>query len=259
MAGIDLLVTGTLLVLAANNPQPARQPANLCPFVKTAEISVVPSTKDIRYDSSKSLAQMQSTEIDTINPYSFSGVTVTQAYMEGTVGMKAEIKLGSQYDRRTGGVCIWYDKISVPMVIDPTIHIAKEVYADPCLREETIEHEMKHVNVDRRVVNKYAKILGREIYAALEERGFRAQPVAPENAQAMADRMQTVIRQIIEFEYKKMDIERIEEQRKVDTLAEYERLSKLCPESQKKMPGWASSVKSSGKNRQKKSSTYYRP
>lgn len=236
MLGIDYLVAGTLLTLAAGQQPQQAQSANLCPLVKAAEINVVPGTKPVRYDYSKTLQQLQSKDMDTINPYGFHGVTMTQGYMEGKISIKPSIKLGNKYDPRTGGVCLWYDKISVPVEIEPVIVIAKEVYNDSCMRKAVLEHEMKHVNVDRKIVNSFSRNVGAKIYKALEERGFRTQPVAPENTQAMADRMYSVITQTIEFEYKKMDLDRMERQNAVDSLQEYERMSSLCPDFQKKVP-----------------------
>ena len=72
MLGIDLVTAGTLLTLAAAGG-PAGAPSNPCPFVKTVPINVRPITSDVEFDYSKSLSQLQNQEMDTINPYGFSG------------------------------------------------------------------------------------------------------------------------------------------------------------------------------------------
>ncbi len=225
MLGLDFLMAGTLLTLAASQPA-----ANPCPHVKTAEISVIPSAKDVTYDYSKTMAQLQATKTDTINPYGFHGVTMTQGYMEGEIRMQPTIKLDHKYDQRIGAVCIWYDQVTLPIQISPTIVIAREVYNDPCMRKAVIDHEMKHVQADRKIVNKYAGVMGKKIYAALKERGFRAQPVAPEHAQAMADRMTKVVSQVIDQEYKRMELDRMEAQNAIDNVEEYNGVSAQCPD-----------------------------
>lgn len=229
MLGVDLLEAGTLLVLAAAGQQ------EICPQVKPAEINIIPKTKEIRYDSSRPMAAIQGAATDTINPYGFHGVTRTQGFMEGTIKLSHTVKLDNSYNARYGAVCLWYDKIDIVLEIDPEIVVAKEVYADPCMRKSVINHEMKHIDVDRRIVNKYSKILGQKIYGALKERGFRAQPVSPDNAQEMATRMQTIIAQLVEFEYRKLDIERTEAQQAVDNVKEYDSVAAQCPEFQKKL------------------------
>ena len=253
MLGFDLLTAGTLLTLAAAQPQSSALSAqeNPCPLVKTTQINVKPATEDVHYDSSKTLAQLQGTHIDTINPYDFSGVTSLQGFMKGNIAIKQNIRIGRQFQPALGAYCLWYDTIGVDIQISPTIVIAKEVYNDPCLRPVTIEHELRHVNVDRQIVNKYAKIIGQKIYAALQERGFRAHPVPEEYVQSMNERMGTVVAQVIKLENDKMQLERLETQRAVDSWQEYERMSKLCPASRDKLPAWPSSSghASSGGNR----------
>lgn len=266
MRHIHFLFAAFLLVVPAQaqaqQQQQAQQQSNLCPFVKTAQINVVPRAKQVKYDTSKTLAELQAQELDTINPYGFSGVSTTQGFASTEINSSSQVKLGHKVYQEAGAVCLWYDRIDVTLEIDSTITIGKEVYADSCLRPVTVEHEMKHVNVDRQIVNKYAKIIGQKIYAALQERGFRAQPVPIDHAQAMADRMQTLIGQVVEFEFKKMDLERTEAQLKVDSIEEYDRLSKLCPESRAKMQPWASSKQHSSQQKpaaQVKTPPVYRP
>jgi hypothetical protein len=58
----------------------------------------------------------------------------------------------------------------------------------------------------------------------------------------MAERMSKLVNQIVETEYKRLDLDRMEAQRAVDNLEEYERLSKMCPDSQAKMPQWQTQV-----------------
>jgi hypothetical protein len=240
MPVFDPLTLGTLLTLAAVQ-KPAAQPQNACPFVKTVQINVTPATSDVKIDSSKTLQQLQSTEADTINPYGFSGVTAIHGFMNGMVSIQPDVRIATRYEPKIGAFCVWYDTINVSLSIVPNIVIAKEIYSDPCLRKETMNHEMKHVNVDRQIVNKYAKIIGQKIYAAIEERGFRAQPVPEEYTEEMRKRMGKVIVQVIELEHQKMQLERREAQGQVDSLAEYERVSATCPQSRAKLEQWASS------------------
>ena len=125
-------------------------------------------------------------------------------------------------------MCIWYDKIDLKIEISPEIVIAKEVAEDPCRYKVTKEHELKHVMVDRKIVNKYAKTMGQKLFDGLKSRGFMVGPVKAERAQAVAQRMQETVGQLIEWEYKKMEIERAEKQQAVDSLEEYERVGNAC-------------------------------
>lgn len=218
----DPLSAGALLIMAANQP-------DICPAPPPAKINVRPRTKDIVYDTGRTMAQIQGTKIDTIDPYGFHGVTMTQGFMEGQIKMEPTVELDYKYIPQYQAMCIWYKSIDIEIEIDPKIVLAKEVAADRCMKAAVLEHEMKHVKADRQIVNKYAKSMGTEVYNALAQRGFKVGPIRAEHGQETADKMHKVVYQILEHEYKKMDLERTEVQRAVDNLQEYERVNALCP------------------------------
>lgn len=220
----DPLTAATLVVLADT-----RQQQNICRQPKPTQIEVIPRERTLRYDYSKTLSDIQNMGTDTIDPLSFNGVSIAQGYTASTIKIQPKVKLDSLGYKAYGAACIWYDTITIELQIDPVITIAREVDADPCMREAVNNHEMKHVRALRKVVNKYADIIGREVHDALKERGFMAGPVPIENAQTVADRMYKTVYQVIDFEYKKLEIEHIEAQSKIDSRQEYEYIGNLCP------------------------------
>lgn len=221
MFGIDPLTLSSLLVLASANAQ--------CPKQEPTQINVIPRTEKVKTDHSQSLKKIQTYGIDTIDPYSFHNQVITQAFMRGSIELKQDIKYGQSTNSRFGTSCVWYKEINVELFIDPEIVIARELYRDPCMRKAIIGHEMKHVRVDRVIVNKYAKIMGKKIYDAVKSRGFMVGPVHISRAQGVANKMGHVVFQILELEYKKLGIERTEAQREVDSLEEYESVDDKCP------------------------------
>lgn len=154
--------------------------------------------------------------------------------MKGTVQLEHGIKFAHYVDKRYGFVCIWYDEITVKLHIDPTIVIAKELYKDKCMRKAILGHELKHVRVDREIVNKYAKSMGGKLVKALTSRGFSAGPMKIERAKEVSRKMQRVVGQILSLEDQKMSIDRQERQREVDSLEEYNSVDDKCPGFEKK-------------------------
>lgn len=227
MLGIDPVTAGTMLILAASSK-------NFCKMPQPAEINVIPSTEEVEFDYSQSMMELQNYGVDTVNPHEFGGISVTQGFMQGAIRMEPEVKLNYKHYPRYDAVCIWYESINIRIEIDPKIVIASEVADDRCMGEAVEEHEMKHVKVDRRIVNKYARIMGEKVFKGLQERGFISEPVRSQYAKQLADRMQKTVFQIVEHEYKKMDLERAELQQAVDTKDEYDRVQALCPEFDKK-------------------------
>lgn len=229
MFGLDALTTSTLLVLAASSGNPQ----DLCPAHPPTNINVIPKTENVKYDSEKTLKELQAQDTDTVDPYGFHGTSITQAYMSGTIQPTQKVQLDYGPVKGYRAICLWYKDITIELKIDPTIFMAKELYADRCMRKALIEHELKHVKVDREVVNEYARSMGQKLLTELKSRGFTAGPVPEDKAQDVAQKMHHVVNQILELEYQKLEIDRKERQRAVDNLGEYNRVDELCPEFEK--------------------------
>ncbi len=219
----DPLVASTLLVLVNAGGAPA------CEIPQPTKIDIRPRSKEIRLDTSKTLDDIQKYEMDTVNPHSFGGTTYTQGFTRGAVEVLPTVELGFQEINTNGDTCIWYNKISVDIVLDPEIILAKEVNADQCMRKAVKDHEMKHVQVDRIVLNNYAQKLGGAIYEALEGRGYIVGPVPASQLESIRQRMEGTIFQIVNNETKRMEVDRLEAQQAIDTIEEYERVAAQCP------------------------------
>jgi hypothetical protein len=220
----DPLTAATLLVLADTRER------NLCRMPKPTEIEVIPRARTLKYDYSKSLSEIQSIQTGTIDPHSFNGISVAQGYTSSSIALKQQVKFGGLTYTGYNAACIWYDKITIEIEIRPAITIAREVKADKCMGPATLNHEMKHVRALRKVVNKYAGIMGKEVHDALKDRGFIAGPVPLDQAQTIANRMERTVMQVLDHESKKLEIEHAEEQGKIDSREEYEYISGLCPD-----------------------------
>lgn len=225
--GFDPLTLGSLLLLAGAQPS--------CELPQRTKLSVTPKALEVRFDYSQSLRQMQREKSDTINPHNFGSFSYTQGLMKGDLKMVPRVKLNYKTYSDIGKACVWYDEVSVVLELDPTIVIAREVYEDNCMREAVLEHEMKHVKIDRDLVNKYTKTIGAAIYAALEERGFKSDIIGAQYVNRTVERMQQTVYEAANHEFSKMNLERLERQRALDNKKEYERVNAECPDFGKKL------------------------
>lgn len=223
MIPVDPLTTMALIVLAGAS-------ADTCGAVTPTDIKIVPGTKEVVVDTSRSLAQIQGVDIDTINPYGYEKITHTYGFMDGGFGMRAETGLDFQIASRGKGYCLWYNKVQINLDLTPNIVIASEIAKDRCMYRAILKHEMKHVKVDRRIANKFAKSIGRKVYDGLKARGFSVGPIGSSQVQVTSARMRKTVQQIIGFEFKKLEIERAERQQAVDSLEEYTSISAQCPD-----------------------------
>lgn len=225
MIGVDPVTLASMLVLAGYKPE--------CPTHEPTKINVTPVSEKLKYDVSKTLKELQARKTNTIDPYSFHGQSVTQAYMKGSVGLGYNISFSSSTNPRNNITCMWYKDINIKIKVAPTIVIAKEIYNHPCMRGAVIGHELKHVKVDRAVVNKYAKSIGKRLMSELKSRGFTAGPFSTDRIEEVKAKMSRVVAQIIELEERKMDLERRERQIAVDSREEYDRVDDKCPDFKK--------------------------
>ena len=223
MLGFDPLTISSVLVLASSSAK------DLCQMPKPTEINVLPATQKVQFVTNQNLAELQQHQTDTINPYGYNSDSFTQGFAKGKISIRTEVNLNHKVLPRYNAACLWYEKIEVKFDIDPDVHIAKEVYDDRCMRKAVVGHEMKHVMVDRKIVNKYSRQIGQKIYAELKKRGFIGGPIPLENVKAVAERMQRTVMQLVELEQQRMELDRKDLQGQVDTLEEYDRVNSLCP------------------------------
>lgn len=198
-------------------------------------IKVIPRTAEVLYDHSKTLLELQSYKTDTINPYGAKVDTITQGFMRGRIGMRHKITLGLSKNKHYSYGCLWYDTIEIELIIDPVIMIAKEIYEDDCMRKAVIGHELKHITVDREIVNKYARSMGKQVHETLKLRGFVVGPVSLAQIENTSTNMQKLIEQVLMLEYQKLGLDRRIRQIEVDSRDEYDRVESLCPAFKEKL------------------------
>lgn len=218
----DPLTLGSLIILAASGPVS-------CELPQPVKINVTPKTKAVKYNYSKTLADLHGFMGDTTNPYGLHKATITQGYMSGGVLVTPQVKIMYRTYPQSGRACIWYDSIDVKIEIDPEITIAKEVSQNSCMFRAVKEHEMKHVDTGRVVVNEFSKIVGDKLHKAFSRQGFVIGPVPEQQVGGHMERMQKDVYNIVQREVDRMQEHRRASQAKIDTVEEYERVKKQCP------------------------------
>ena len=60
-------------------------------------------------------------------------------------------------DPRMGTSCLWYDKIALQINLTQTVYLDNDIATDHCMREAAMEHQVQHVELDRKLVREFAK------------------------------------------------------------------------------------------------------
>ena len=149
MLAFDPLVTAMALQLVSF--QCESQPA--------LSINISSSSDSIQYEYRLSQRQLGNKNIDTVSPYGHQAATVVGGLMSGEIEVSSQIELSWITHRELQQNCFWYNNIDIQIKIDPKIYIAREHKKGTCEHNAVHNHELKHVNVDRRLVSKYQNII----------------------------------------------------------------------------------------------------
>lgn len=199
----------------------------LCPVDMEPKITVIATTSDVRTNFTLTTAELQRFNIDTISPFDQSEHAKVGGLMSGEIEVGTNITFGLQTDRRTGQTCFWYDEIKVVINIDPLIYVAREHGPGSCMHNSIMEHEMKHVEVDRRIVRTYRPLIENDIQRAARRVGIVG-PVRQAQGLSVREKMLEVIQKTVSARSERMYAERHALQQAVDNLDEYQRVQRRC-------------------------------
>ncbi|QQG35996.1 MAG: hypothetical protein HYS17_10920 [Micavibrio aeruginosavorus] len=231
------LLAGVLALGLATGAAEAKSPRSAgevtCTVPKSPMIQILPKTAEIKYDYSKTTRQLTQQGSNTVNPYAASIDTTTGGLRSDAPKMRSNVKMGTLTYPGLKVGCIWYDTIEVNIDLNPVISIAKEFQKEPC-KSAIIKHELKHVSVDREVMNKYANQIGQAVKAAVNQAGALG-PFNINEMNAQQDRLMEHIQSAINSQQLALDKEMRQRQAQVDSLEEYEQVSKVCKDVVRKL------------------------
>lgn len=197
-----------------------------CQVPKAPVIQILPKTAPIRYDFSKTTQQLTAQGSNTVNPYAASVDSSTGGLRADQPEMKSNIRMGTRTypDLKVG--CLWYDSVIVNINMNPVIYIAQEYQQDPC-KAAIMEHELKHVAVDREVMGRYAQEVGKAVQDAVNQAGAMG-PFNVNEMNAYQDSYISHVQSAINSQELLLTKQMRQRQGQVDTREEYDRVSKIC-------------------------------
>lgn len=216
------MVMAGWLTLAAADSQVS------CIVKQAPRVIVTPSKSTIKYDFTKTREQLRAFDIDTVSPYDAKSETHVGGLMSGEIQMESRINFLKETYQPIDRHCLYIDTVEVKLHINPTIFVAKNYKRGSCEHEAILDHEKKHISVDRLIVNKYAQRIADTLSFALNKYGAAYGPYGRGELETAQGKLQSYIETIIKDESDRMNAERREKQQAVDTLEEYERIRKVC-------------------------------
>lgn len=214
---VMMLVTGSGVALAENWCKPNKPPT----------INVKTSTDNISYDFSLSEKQLNKFSISTVSPYGDNIITDVGGLMKGGIETTQQMSFGTITNPNINQMCVWHDKIELTLHIRPTIFVANDFPKGTCMHNSILEHEHKHVIVDREIVNKYAALIGQAMQNDVAKYTVFG-PFPSSQSQIQINQIKARLQNILKTYTTQMSTERRKRQQAVDSLAEYERVNKSC-------------------------------
>lgn len=219
MIGLDYLAAG-YLYLAASGIE--------CKIQRNPRIEVVATDSTVQYDHSKSQKELDRINHDTISPYAPNVRTHVGGLMAGEVKISQNIKMYQEVWPSVSRGCLYYDSIKVELHVKPLIYIARDYPKGSCMYGAILEHEKKHIAVDRDIVNKYKTLITQSLGASLREVGYTHGPYPSSELKSVQEKLQKYIQDTVQKFSSAMSKERKKRQQEIDTLAEYERVQAKC-------------------------------
>lgn len=204
-----------------------------CRINKAPRINIRPQTKAIQYDLDTPSAELTAKGSNTISPYGIEADTITGGLRHDHPLTKTSLSYHYIKDPRSQTICMAYNEITLEVILQPKIYIAEEFNRGRCA-VEVLEHEKKHVKVDRQVINKYTKLMGKAIQQTVNQVGIVG-PFPISREENMKKMMSSNIQNAISSVELAMLNEMNYLQQQVDSRAEYDRIGQYCESASKRV------------------------
>lgn len=221
--GLDTLGAAGLLIFAGSTIQ--------CTVPQPPKISVNPVSAPIAYEFSLSAEELGRFKVDTVSPYAPGTDLTTGGLRHDRPKIETAVKWGVRSFPGREAACLWYNDITVNINLNPKIYIARD-HTSPACRNAILEHEKKHVAVDRQVINRFSRNIGQAIKSAVDQAGAMG-PYKLSEVEKAQQRLVKHIEAAIDTQTFLMQEEMRRHQAAVDSLEEYERVGKICDEGEK--------------------------
>lgn len=208
-------------------------PASACPakpLDTTIHMKLVMPEPEINHSQSR--YDLREFNVSTKSPYGANNFTHVNGLMRGPIELKTNITIAWQTLPKTKDNCFWYRRINLILGLKPVIYVASEIPEGSCYYNAIIEHEMKHVEVDRGLLRDYQNIVYDTIDNFVQENGTLDHIMTGREKEAQRELTKALEDEIRKI-HKRMRTDRMQRQAEIDTLNEYGRVANQCDVTEK--------------------------
>ena len=227
MLGLELMMAGMLMAPQNSALHQVAFPYD-CKSQRAPQINVRPSQSRIKYDFTKSKAYLNTVDTDTISPYGPTHKGSVSGLMSGSIGLRSKVKFSTESYAQYGMGCLYLKAIDVEIYVDPKIYVASDFPQGGCMHNAILAHEMKHVNEDQYVVNKYINEIGQALSDKIEANGSIFGPLKLSDMENRQEIIQNALHDEVRYMNEVLNVERRQRQQDIDSLEEYQSIGIKC-------------------------------
>lgn len=198
---------------------------NWCRPSTVATVNVQLTYAPIRTDFTKSVDQLKTFQIDTINPYGSNVNTIVGGLTQGLIKFEQQMQTGGvRYGSQS---CIWAENVNVVLRLEPVVYVASNFPPGTCRHNSILAHEQKHIKVDQDMAAAYKPVFENTLVNAINQ--YRVVgPVNRDQERNKQEEFARYLKDTIAGIIKRFEADRNQRQQNVDTRAEYDRVAALC-------------------------------
>lgn len=181
----------------------------------------------VRYDFEQNRAalNMMGSEILAAAPGGAGGSHVG-GLTNGTISSNMSTQLQT-LTSPDGAACIWISEVVIRLIYDPIVYVSREFPPGSCYHTAVLQHEQKHVAVDRALMSMFAPELQTAIQKIAQEKG-RKGPIQKAQLESASRIMQKDVEDELNKMMDNLSTVRKARQAQIDTPQEYMRVQNLC-------------------------------
>ena len=220
-----IILMGIFLV---SNVQGALAARLSCEAKTKPRVTVTPVQSNIIYDFSKSKADLNRIDVDTISPYGPQHKTSVSGLMSGSIQLRSNVGFMHETYKYLGRGCVYLKGVDVTIHLEPTIYIANDFQQGGCMYNAILAHEFKHVREDQLIINKYTNLIGKALEKAVDQQGASFGPMRLSHMSEIQDQVKNAIQSAVIRVNDQLNVERRKRQQAIDTIEEYDAVGRRC-------------------------------
>ncbi len=217
--------------------------ASLCPQAPAAPVvKMAIAEEPIDFEANRTRAELGVAEAALHADGAAAGHKTYHSFvgglMQGRMSLFHDISFGVATNKRTGQSCVWITQVDVRLVLAPLIYVAQDLQQEDCWHREIYRHELKHVEADRGLLQKYAARMTDGLGMAFASPADYVSANFPHaDITAQKEAMRDMVSHPLGVMFDAMLRERDDAHAAVDTPGEYARVAGICEKTP--LPGVA--------------------